>query len=539
MKNKIFLTTALFCFLASMAFSQSKDFFDFNTYYEMFDIAVKTTCQPYNSEKDFLVSKKGAITKYNGDKNDAVRIPPRINKKSVVEISSRVFENCNLVNVIIPGSVVFIDGSAFVGNKITMLTIGANVKFNDKEPAFDNGFDEFYITQGRTEGTYRYYDKRWFLEKNDNYRDFEIQYNTITGYCGTKQTVRIPANVGYSVIVNTIASGAFYNKQLISVTIPWTIIIIENDAFRKNKLTNVAIPYAVDAIGGGAFYDNQLTEITIPVDVNTIGGGAFMKNPITQISIGADVSFENYEDFSTAFDKGFDDYYIKHGRLAGTYTYNDAHGWSVELAKIQKLRTWQEIIDGNLRDSLSDGAKYIGEINNETPDGIGLQSFHYIESKVYYFGEWNKNTKHGTGVYIVANWENDSHVPYCPECKYFVGSWENDKKSGNGICYNKNGKIIYIGDFNNDKPVDTYPSEFSYVTELFLDSKRFVVMSYQYDKSFYIGEDKHGKREGQGIHLWQSGELWYGHWKDNNRKGHGIRIHSSGLMEIGEWNDEK
>ena len=62
---------------------------------------------------------------------------------------------------------------------------------------------------------------------------------------------------------------------------------------------------------------------------------------------------------------------------------------------------------------------------------------------------------------------------------YYIGKFSNDKKNGNGILYNKDGNIQYIGDFKDDK---------------FEGSGKYVYK----DGSFYIGEWSNNKRNGKG-----------------------------------------
>jgi len=53
-----------------------------------------------------------------------------------------------------------IDGAAFAGNKLTSVTIGANVelggydRIGDRYDAFDDDFDTFYNNNGKQAGTY-------------------------------------------------------------------------------------------------------------------------------------------------------------------------------------------------------------------------------------------------------------------------------------------------------------------------------------------------------------------------------------------------
>jgi len=98
----------------------------------------------------------------------------------------------------------------------------------------------------------------------------------ITRYAGTKQTINIPPRIeGLS--VGSIGIEAFAGKEIIHVTIPASVI----------------------AVGSDAFHDNPLISVTIGANV-TLAGASGVNYP--------------------AFPDGFDVFYDRNGRLAGTYT---------------------------------------------------------------------------------------------------------------------------------------------------------------------------------------------------------------------------
>ena len=189
-------------------------------------------------------------------------------------------------------------------------------------------------------------------------QDIEISTSgEITAYNGAGGRIVIPASI-FGLPVTAIGKDAFteievkyahnmstgaetpYNsyvgKKITGVIIPNSVTSIGENAFRMNLVFDdmnvIIIPNSVTSIGEFAFEGTGLTGVTIQNDRISLGLGAFCSNPLTSITIpdnltlprarvggGSDVGvFSNYSTFFSS--NGFESYYEKNGKKAGTYT---------------------------------------------------------------------------------------------------------------------------------------------------------------------------------------------------------------------------
>ena len=169
-------------------------------------------------------------------------------------------------------------------------------------------------------------------------------------------------------------------------------------------------------------------------------------------------------------------------------------------------------------------AKYKGGKLNGKFTGLGA---YYWNNKNFYIGEWNNDIIDGFGIFIMGNFDT-CDLTNCPDCKIYVGDWLNGEKSGPGRCYNKNGRLIYEGNFKDDKPTGTYSEIDAY------SPYRFKVIKY-FDNSYYVGETYNGKRHGKGIRLLKNGTIWCVDYKLDELSGYGTKIYPDGNMSGGRW----
>ncbi len=118
-------------------------------------------------------------------------------------------------------------------------------------------------------------------------------------------TIESAVTIGASsYVVTSIAYSAFYReKNLVSVTIPDSVTLIDDGAFAKMPaLESVTVGNGVVEIADGAFYsDPKLSSVKLGTAVKSIGNGAFGNDPkLASITIPATVT--SILDWAFAYD---------------------------------------------------------------------------------------------------------------------------------------------------------------------------------------------------------------------------------------------
>ena len=81
-----------------------------------------------------------------------------------------------------------------------------------------------------------------------------------------------------------------------------------------------------------------------------------------------------------------------------------------------------------------------GYVENCKYHGQGIRTVYYDNGKIMYKGEFKNDKKNNQGI----DYYDNGKIMY-------EGEFKNDKKEGYGILYFRDGKIIYEGEFKNDK----------------------------------------------------------------------------------------
>lgn len=155
---------------------------------------------------------------------------------------------------------------------------------------------------------------------------------------------------------------------------------------------------------------------------------------------------------------------------------------------------------------------YFGQMTDKgsNKDGLGL---YRLRNGNLYAGDMKMDKMHGFGMMIVGEKGKISH---CDGAYAYVGEWENGKKNGKGTVYDRNGTVIYCGNFANDVPTAKYPNEDMSIT------KRFSYL--KLEEELYIGEIENGKPEGYGLTLDEEGFICLVPFKNGIENGVGIFI---------------
>ncbi|MBL0300584.1 MAG: hypothetical protein IPQ23_02605 [Cytophagaceae bacterium] len=143
----------------------------------------------------------------------------------------------------------------------------------------------------------------------------------------------------------------------------------------------------------------------------------------------------------------FEGYYIN-GLETGKGKYTWASGDIYEGDFVDGKR------NGKGKLTLASGDIYEGDFVDGKRNGKGKYTWAIGD---IYEGDFVDGKINGNGTYYAKT----GTINNCPNCIKYIGYWKNEEKSGRGKCYDKNGTLLYDGEFADDKPVGQYPMTFS------------------------------------------------------------------------------
>jgi hypothetical protein len=154
--------------------------------------------------------------------------------------------------------------------------------------------------------------------------------------------------------------------------------------------------------------------------------------------------------------KGNGTFYTKEGgvKISGYYEYDGFVG-EVSFTSTEFSGTGfykDGGISGMAKYNYVNGNRFEGYVVDSHPNGKGKMSYY---DGMIYDGNWLNGLWDGYGTLTVSQ---NITIMNCPKCITYVGWFLNDLKHGNGKCLGINGELIYNGKFENNKPIDKYPS---------------------------------------------------------------------------------
>lgn len=169
-------------------------------------------------------------------------------------------------------------------------------------------------------------------------------------------------------------------------------------------------------------------------------------------------------------------------------------------------------------------AWYEGQVRDKKPHGMGVSK---SKDGMIYIGDFSNGEINGYGMMLAGQ---GNLIANCKECGVYVGNWKNGKKSGMGTCYAENGDVVYLGRFENDKPVETYPATDDY-------SFKYFTLNEYADGDAYLGEINDGTYHGFGLYAWADGGIWFGGFREGEQKGIGLFLENDGEWVVFDYKD--
>ncbi|WP_053002630.1 leucine-rich repeat domain-containing protein [Kordia jejudonensis] len=231
---------------------------------------------------------------------------------SVVEIESSAFFETLITSITLPATIREIGSFAFESSTVAQVTaLGTtpptlgSFTFDDRSAislTVPTGSEDAYLSNGWT-GFATINGINPNFEVNNITYSINSQANNTVSIIDSSITgvgVTIPTTVTFNNITYTIteiATDAFKDNQLTSVTIPNTVTKIGESTFENNQLTSITIPSLVTTLGRRAFNTNQLASVVFPANLTEMGDRCFENNQLASINIPTGITFLDFRVF--------------------------------------------------------------------------------------------------------------------------------------------------------------------------------------------------------------------------------------------------
>lgn len=232
---------------------------------------------------DYSFYKQGGeyiLYRYRGSDKKII-LPGLVDGGHTYIIGREVFENCRVDEVVISDSVTDIGYRAFwCSYEIANITIGKNIRTIGAEAFYQCKFKKVYYAGDM---------KSWCEIDFNDYASNPANYTEKFYIDG----VEVGGNIKLPDGLTKIKKYTFGKcVSLTSITIPSSVIEIEEYAFSYSNLTSIVMSKNVTSIGLRAFENcKNLVSVVIPESVKTIGEYAFCYcSSLTSIVIGENVS---------------------------------------------------------------------------------------------------------------------------------------------------------------------------------------------------------------------------------------------------------
>jgi hypothetical protein len=151
-----------------------------------------------------------------------------------------------------------------------------------------------------------------------------------------------------------------------------------------------------------------------------------------------------------------------------------------------------------------------------------------MAGRSYYLGNFHEGTRHGKGYIRYASGN------------YYQGDWKLDRKSGEGVMVWLTMSQTYTGTWLDDHPHGSGEYTWGDITSLRAketpDGPRTTKLE---AVNRYMGEFKHGIRDGDGAFFYSSGAVYDGPWSDNRKHGQGKYVFDNGSVYRGEFDMDR